>query len=211
VSLARKLFLDLPTPKKLVVVLWIFLLVVVCLLCLSYRTIEDLSAARAYVGGEGLWSKAQKQAVYDLLRYSISRSESDFNAYETELLVPLGDKEARIELQKPFPRMSVVRRGLIQGRNNPEDIKGMATLFRRYCSSSSMQEAIAIWEEGDQSIAQLQVLGDELHHEISSGDPNTAKVAEIAVRVDMVDKRLTRIAFRTLWELEPAAQSTCFC
>ena len=205
-SLARKLFLDLPTPKKLVVVLWIFLLVVVCLLCLSYWTIEDLSAARAYVGGEGLWSKAQKQAVYDLLRYSISHSESDFNAYETELLVPLGDKEARIELQKPLPRMSVVRRGLIQGRNNPEDIKGMATLFRRYCSSSSMQEAIAIWEEGDQSIAQLQVLGDELHHEISSGSPNAAKVAEIAERVDMVGKRLTPLEDRFSYTLGAGAR-----
>jgi len=62
VSVAHKLFLDLPAPKKLVVILWLFLVVVVGLLGLSYMTIENLSAARAYVGGEGLWSKAQKQA-----------------------------------------------------------------------------------------------------------------------------------------------------
>jgi len=69
VSVARKLFLDLPVSKKLVAILWLFLVIVVSLLGLSYITIQNLSAARAYVGGEGLWSKAQKQAVYDLLRY----------------------------------------------------------------------------------------------------------------------------------------------
>ena len=129
-SVAHKLFLDLPAPKKLVVILWLFLVVVVGLLGLSYMTIENLSAARAYVGGEGLWSKAQKQAVYDLLRYSISHSERDFEAYQNALLVPLGDRQARLELEKPVPDMSVVRRGLIQGRNSPEDVKGMAAMFR---------------------------------------------------------------------------------
>ncbi len=75
--MARKLFLDLPVSKKLVVILWLFVAIVISLLALSYITIENLSSARAYVGGEGLWSKAQKQAVYDLLRYSISHSERD--------------------------------------------------------------------------------------------------------------------------------------
>ena len=105
-SVVRKLFLDLPVAKKLVVILWLFLLVVVSLLGLSYLTIENLSAARAYVGGEGLWSKAQKQAVYDLLRYSISHSDADYQNYRQALLVPLGDKQARLELEKPVPDMS---------------------------------------------------------------------------------------------------------
>jgi hypothetical protein len=50
VSVARKMFSDLPVPKKLVAILWIFLIVVIALLGLSYLTIENLSAARAYVG-----------------------------------------------------------------------------------------------------------------------------------------------------------------
>jgi hypothetical protein len=36
VSVARELFFDLPVPKKLVVILWIFLIVVIALLGLSY-------------------------------------------------------------------------------------------------------------------------------------------------------------------------------
>jgi asparagine N-glycosylation enzyme membrane subunit Stt3 len=96
VSVARELFFDLPVPKKLVAILWIFLIVVILLLGLGYLTIENLSAARAYVGGEGLWSKAQKQAVRELLLYSSSRLETHFDAYRRALLVPLGDRPSGV-------------------------------------------------------------------------------------------------------------------
>lgn len=205
-SKARRLFLDLAIPKKLTIVLWVFVLVVIGLLALSYMTIEDLSAARAYVGGEGLWSKAQKQAVYDLLRYSISGSERDFESYEKEMLVPLGDKQARLELQKPRPRMIVVQEGFIQGRNNPEDVKGMATLFRRYCNSSYMAEAVAIWQQGDHLIEQLQVLGEELHREVSSGNPNPIRTREIALQVDQIAAQLTPLEDRFSYALGAGAR-----
>jgi PAS domain S-box-containing protein len=191
VSVARKLFFDLPVPKKLVAILWIFLIVVIALLGLSYLTIENLSAARAYVGGEGLWSKAQKQAVRELLLYSTSRSEGDFEAYHQALLVPLGDKQARLELEKPVPDMNFVRIGLLQGRNNPEDVNGMAVLFRHCRKMSHMSEAIEIWAQGDALIDRLQGLGSELHYEISSDRPNAARIADLAHRVDIVGDQLT--------------------
>ena len=85
VSVARKLFLDLPVPRKLVVMLWLFLVVVVGLLGLSYLTIETLLHERAYVGGEGLWSKAQKQArsrPSTLLNLALRKS---FQGYQNAL------------------------------------------------------------------------------------------------------------------------------
>jgi PAS domain S-box-containing protein len=143
------------------------------------------------VGGEGLWSKAQKQAVRELLLYSTSRSEGDFEAYQQALLVPLGDKEARLELEKPVPDMNLVRIGLLQGRNNPEDVNGMAALFRHCRKMSHMSEAIEIWAQGDALIDRLQGLGSELHHEISSDRPNAARIADLAHRVDIVGDQLT--------------------
>lgn len=195
-SVVHRLFLDLPAPRKLVVILWLFLVVVVCLLGLSYMTIENLSAARAYVGGEGLWSKAQKQAVNDLLRYSISHSEKDFQAYQKALLVPLGDKQARLELEKPVPDMNVVRRGLIQGRNSPEDVKGMAAMFRHFRQLNHMSDAISIWSQGDELIEQLQRLGDDLHREISSERPSALRIAEMARQVDVIGDQLTPLEDR---------------
>ncbi|UUZ52342.1 hypothetical protein LP419_22555 [Massilia sp. H-1] len=39
----------------------------------TYYGIGLLSAGRAYVGGEGLWSKSQKDMVYALARYALSQ------------------------------------------------------------------------------------------------------------------------------------------
>ncbi len=205
-SVVRKLFLDLPVAKKLVVILWLFLLVVVGLLGLSYLTIENLSAARAYVGGEGLWSKAQKQAVHDLLRYSISRSDADYQNYRRALLVPLGDRQARLELEKPVPDMAVVRSGLIQGRNSPQDVEGMAALFRRFRHSRYMSEAVVIWAQGDALIERLEKLGDNLHDEISSGRPDPRRIAEIARQVDLVGNQLTPLEDRFSYVLGAGAR-----
>ena len=58
-------------------VIWPFLVLTACLVVLAVFSMDLLSAARAYVGGEGLWSKAQKQAVYSLNRYADSRAEAD--------------------------------------------------------------------------------------------------------------------------------------
>jgi len=196
----------LPVSKKLVVILWLFVAIVISLLALSYITIENLSSARAYVGGEGLWSKAQKQAVYDLLRYSISHSERDFQSYREALLVPLGDRQARLELEKPAPDMSVVRRGFIQGRNSAEDVDGMARLFRRFGDTKYMSEAVSIWSRGDALVEQLQKLGDSMHDEISSGKPNALRVAEIARQVDVVGADLTPLEDRFSYALGAGAR-----
>jgi PAS domain S-box-containing protein len=206
VSVVRKLFLDLPVSKKLVIILWLFLVIVIGLLGLSYVTIENLSAARAYVGGEGLWSKAQKQAVYDLLRYSISHSDGDYQNYRLALLVPLGDRQARLELEKPAPDMGIVRNGFMEGRNSPQDVEGMATLFRRFRHSRYMSEAVEIWTQADVLIDRLEKLGDKLHDEISSGRPNPLRIAEIAGQVDVVGNQLTPLEDRFSYALGAGAR-----
>ena len=205
-SFVRKLFLDLPIAKKLVVILWLFLVIIIGLLGLSYVTIENLSAARAYVGGEGLWSKAQKQAVHDLLQYSISHSDADYQNYREALLVPLGDKQARVELEKPAPNMAIVRNGFIQGRNSPQDVEGMAALFRRFRHSTYMSEAVDIWTQGDALIERLEKLGDDLHAEISLGRPDPHKIAEIARQVDIVGNQLTPLEDRFSYALGAGAR-----
>jgi two-component system cell cycle sensor histidine kinase/response regulator CckA len=144
--------------------------------------------------------------VYDLLRYSMSHSESDFQNYREALLVPLGDRQARLELEKPVPNMSIVRRGFIQGRNSPDDVVGMAKLFRRFGNTKYMSEAVSIWGQGDALIEQLQRLGDSMHDEISSGKPDALKVAEIARQVDVVGAELTPLEDRFSYALGAGAR-----
>ena len=65
VSIARKLYF---TVGAMALLIGIELFVL--FFCLS-----TLSSLRAYVGGEGLWSKAEKDAVFHLYRYGVSRTE----------------------------------------------------------------------------------------------------------------------------------------
>lgn len=91
-----------------------------------------MSSIRAYVGGEGLWSKAQKEAVNSLFKYTNSLEETDYGNFLTLLEVPMGDKESRLELEKENPDLEVVRKGFIKGGNSPEDVADLIFLYRRF-------------------------------------------------------------------------------
>ncbi len=144
-----------PHVLRLLRIVWPFVAVVVLLVLLGSTSIAILSSVRAYVGGEGLWSKAQKEAVYYLNRFADTRSEADYRRYLEAIAVPLGDRKAREELEKPRPDLAVARQGFIEGRNHPDDISGMIWLFRRFRNVSFIDQAIAIWAEGDRQIGEL--------------------------------------------------------
>ena len=121
------------TPRRLLVASP-FVAVAVVLVALAIFFMELLSAARAYVGGESLWTKAQKQAVQSLVRFAQLRDGEEWRAYQQAIAVPLGDRVAREELEKPAPDFEAARRGFIAGGNHPDDIAGMIRLFRWFCS-----------------------------------------------------------------------------
>ena len=67
------------------------------------------------MAGEGLWSKAEKRAALNLTRYAETYQEADFQHYLTEIAVPVGDQQARLQLQLPSPDMNIVRTGACSG------------------------------------------------------------------------------------------------
>src|ERR1700722_2144406 len=187
----EEMFRRLPIGSKLRIIVGVFIAIVVCVFLLGMLRSEIVAGVRAYVGGEGLWSKAEKRAVLSLNRYAASRADSDYRQYLADIAVPVGDKQARLELQRPSPDMAVVQRGFVQGRNGPEDVYSMAMLFRRFGRFGYMARAIAIWTEGDRDIDQLRSLADDLHAEINSAHPDTQKISTISDQVAALDDRVT--------------------
>jgi len=55
--------------RKLYLVISMFVVIVFCLLALDRFQAQVLDAVRAYVAGEGFWSKGQKDAVFHLEHY----------------------------------------------------------------------------------------------------------------------------------------------
>jgi hypothetical protein len=119
ISIARKLYFTVGTMALLIGV-ELFVL---------FFSLNTLSSLRAYVGGEGLWSKAQKDAVFHLYKYGISRTERDYSLFEQFMRIPEGDAKTRRELLTGGRNMEAAREGFLEGRNHPDDIDGMISLF----------------------------------------------------------------------------------
>ncbi|HYQ52537.1 MAG TPA: PAS domain S-box protein, partial [Pseudomonas sp.] len=76
---------------RLLGIIWPFIAVVVFQVLLGSLSLYALSAVRAYVAGESLWSKAQKDAIYYLNLYADSGDESAYQRYRQVISVPQGD------------------------------------------------------------------------------------------------------------------------
>lgn len=183
-----------PDSKRLLLIVWPFLAIVILLVALAVLAVDVLSAGRAYVGGEGLWSKGQKDAVYYLMHYAQDKSEENYRKFRQSLAVPLGDRQARLELEKHSPDLEVVREGLIAGRTHEDDIGGVIRLYRTMRGVSYMEKVIELWEKGDELVLELERLGEQIHELIVSGESSTSSLAPFVVKVHDINSRITPLS-----------------
>lgn len=165
------------------------LLIAVELLTLRFA-MTTLSSVRAFVGGEGLWSKAQKSAVLQLHKYAQTRDEAYYQAYLQHLQIPLGDRQARMEMEKPVYDKAVVYDGFLKGQIDYNDIGGLITLVRRFHAVPALHKALVIWGEGDRLFSEFIHAGEQLHYVISTNG-SSATVKEVLKSVDELDGQLT--------------------
>ncbi|MEO8751464.1 MAG: PAS domain-containing protein, partial [Casimicrobiaceae bacterium] len=174
-------------------IIWPFVAIVVLLTLLGNASLHVMSSVRAYVSAESLWSKAQKAAVGYLTEYAHTRDEADYRRYVAAIAVTLGDRNARVELEKPAPDLQLARDGFLAGGNHPDDIDGMIDLFRRFRNVSFMEQAIAIWAEGDARIAELEAVAAQMHRAIGSGDADALTLRPQLQQVRDIDAWLTPV------------------
>ena len=147
----------------------IFVVAVLLLAVLCSTIVGVLSSARAYVGGESLYSKGQKDAVRWLDEYLRTGDEADFQRFHEALAVPLGDRIARIELEKPDADDAVVRRAFLQGGNDPADLGLLIGFYRLFRRAPLVSDAIDVWASADNELLQLERLGERIHQARGAG------------------------------------------
>jgi len=182
---------NITISMKLYFTVGIMALLVAIELCTLWFAVSTLSSVRSFVNGEGLWSKAQKDAVYSLFIYSHSHQEKDYDAFRDYLKVPLGDNKTRLELQKPNPDMGIAREGFMEGRNHPEDVDGMLNLIIRFHSISYLHNAITAWGEAEETMEQLIAISDKLHHMISSNTASQQQIDSVMGQADGLNRKVT--------------------
>jgi hypothetical protein len=141
---------------------------------LGSLSLYALSSVRAYVAGESLWSKAQKDAIYYLSLYADDRTLT-YQRYRQAILVPQGDHNLRLALDRPEPDIEAARKGILQGGNHPDDVARIIWFYRNFRHISYMQTAIDYWDIGDDYLRQLDVLAVRCARALSAVPSTPAK------------------------------------
>lgn len=194
--------------RRLFVVLWVFVALVIGLFLFAFTSIHLLSAVRAYVEGEGLWSKGQKDALYALSRYTLYADDTDYAAYLEALSVNQGDRLARLELEKEDPDLAVAYAGLLQGRNHPDDINGMIFLFRKFRQLPDIDKAVRIWTAADVHIEELREVGNRIRVEAIAGPLSADAKRNFLQELQDINRRLTPLEDDFSYTLGEAARKS---
>ncbi|MBS1564138.1 MAG: PAS domain S-box protein [Bacteroidetes bacterium] len=184
-------FRDVSISRKLYFTVGIMAMLILVELVVLFFSINTLSSVRAYVGGEGLWSKAQKDAMAQLIKYARTHNETDYNQFREFMKVPMGDHKTLVELSKENPNLDSARKGFVEGRNHEDDVEGMINLFRRFHSNAYIHKAILAWIEADKRVTGFLPIAEDLHREINSPNPRQEDIDKILLRIDPLNKKLT--------------------
>lgn len=167
------------------------LLIVVELAALGFA-MNTLSALRALIEGEALWSKAQKNAVQSLQQYAMTSDPQFYKDFESHLQVPIGDHQARVELGRPEPNLARMRAGFIQGGIHPDDVDGVIKLLLRFHEISYLKKALAVWSRGDDFMQELIKAGENLHRVIQ-GNKGPVALRAALVEIGRINSELTAL------------------
>ncbi|WP_137885285.1 EAL domain-containing protein [Pseudomonas sp. 2FE] len=174
--------------------IWPFIAIVLLQALLAGLSLDLLSSVRAYVGGESLWSKGQKEAIQSLCRYSDNFLEADYRAYQAAIAIPLGDHAARLALERPDPDLAAARAGLLRGGNHPQDIPGLIWLFRNFRHFSYLEKAIEHWVVGDRYLLELTGVAAAMHAGIAGGLAGSDEISRWKAQIYAINAGVTPIA-----------------
>lgn len=176
-------------PNVFILLLIVFLSCAL-LICINFFTIKILTANRVYVNGESLYSKGQNNATIHLITYLYTQDNEKWKLFQQELQVPQGDRDARVELSNG-DITEIIKEGFRKGRNNEQDLDDAIWLFRNFKKVSFFAKAIHEWEQGDNLIYQLEMIGKETHEKISNGTLKPEDKQNILHEISKISEKLT--------------------
>ena len=193
---------------KLAISFLAFLLATTALLAVVVLVFQVLSGVRAYVGGEGLWSKGQKDAVYALNRYLDSRDPADFHRFEQAISIPLGDRRARLAMEQDADNYTLIEQGFVQGGIAAADVPALVFLFRHFRDFAYFSDAIAIWRQAEAYVLELEACGEELRALAVQGPWSADQVRDFRNRIDHINTAVTPLEQRFSSTLAEGARAT---
>lgn len=182
---------NISVAKRLYTVVGVMAMLIATELFILSFAMKTLSAVRAFVGAESIWSKAQKNAALEFGRYKNTHDEKHYKKFLASFAIPDADHRARMELEKKNPDYEVIKAAFIEARIHPDDIEPVVHLFRRFYWISYLSKAIDTWRQGDVLLDQFKKAGIEYHSLVLAGAKNKKKMEELKESVHHLDDELT--------------------
>ncbi|MEL7832564.1 sensor histidine kinase [Fodinibius sp. Rm-B-1B1-1] len=184
------------TKKTNTAIIIIFVVIAAFTFVAGHYGTKTTSAVRAYVTGEGQWTKAQKEATHQLILYSIHQDTSYYNNFREKLKLHHSFTEARKTLLSENPDIFRATQKFKTSDLHSDDIDLIIWLTRNFKEFSHFKKALAIWEEGDKYIAKLDSLGYQVHQTIQAEEMNQSKQLQYLTKVSSLDNTLTDLETR---------------
>ncbi len=146
---------------RLIVFILLLFMSSIVLVSVNYYTHKINASIRAFLFGESMYSKGQKDATRYLNQYIFYEDSVFINLYYNSISVPKGDGLAREALEANADD-EIVKEYLIQGNNHQEDLSNLIWLFRNFRGLSFMKKAHEVWTTADYYIKELDLVAEEI-------------------------------------------------
>ena len=170
-------------------------LVIIGLSFLGKYGIEVITGLRAYVEGESLYSKGQKDAAHHLWLFIETGDPSVYQAYMESIQRPVAARDARLELDKKDPDPALAQAAFARMGLHPEDTPMMVTLYGTFRHMAHIDRAVQIWIRGDRMVSQLVELGDEINDRVSIGGLSPETRRHFIDRLSSLNRQLSDLEY----------------
>ncbi|WHZ18696.1 MAG: diguanylate cyclase/phosphodiesterase (GGDEF & EAL domains) with PAS/PAC sensor(s) [Rhodanobacteraceae bacterium] len=172
-----------PLARRLLPLAYALVVVVALILGLTWITVQAQTALAGFLNGESIWSKAQKQAVIDLLHYAATGDAADYTDFEKNYAVLKSLRTARdMVLSGHFDYQSVedeMRRANAMTVAIPNAI----FMLDHFADAPYMGDALRQWRSTDDAIAELSTIADGLRRAYARGTLTPAEAARQRGRI----------------------------
>lgn len=170
------------------------ILVIIIQVIIAAVSLNTLSIVRAYVGGESLWSKGEKDAIYFLSLYADTGEEQYYEKYLRALGVPLGDLDARRALEARHPDFAQAAQGFLRGGIHPDDVSGIIWLFDHFRNAVYLKDAVARWRDTDPILFELFSLGQSVRAQLTRGAVEPDRIQALKRQIYDLNERMSPLA-----------------
>lgn len=185
-------FRNISIRKKLNFTIGIMAMLIVVELLTLWGSLHILSGVRAAVQQEGVWSKAQKNAVNTLQQYAYSSDTSNYTHFITFLEINEWDKKAFKELEKEKPNRVIIHEAVVNSGVHPKDASAVIDIFYYFGFISYVEKSLNIFWQADELMLELRDIGTEMHANITQNSKlNSTEISILFDKLGELNKQLS--------------------